>query len=150
MTPFGPAPASQSSLKLATVEPNSHVNRDPTDETRSFWKKLWNTHVPPKVKIFRWRLSHDILPTYGALARRHILTSPICPRCLSAEKTATYAVRDCSKAREVWAELPCKDKWLAPNELHVIQWLIKMVKPTPVAVFEEGLMLCWALWNKGT
>lgn len=33
-------------------------------------QKLWNLVVPPKMKIFMWRVMHDSLPTLENLRRR--------------------------------------------------------------------------------
>ncbi|XVF66077.1 hypothetical protein PTKIN_Ptkin10aG0005200 [Pterospermum kingtungense] len=103
--------------------------------------------VPPKVKVFGWKLSHDILPTYLALTKRRILSDPICPRCSVAEETTTHAIRDCAKARNIWAEAPCKNEWLAIGDSHPLQWLSAVAKKVSKESFEEGLMLCWAIWN---
>ena len=32
------------------------------------WKKLWKLRVPNKIKVFRWRVYHEILPTLVNLA----------------------------------------------------------------------------------
>ncbi|KAM1087432.1 hypothetical protein EV1_012981 [Malus domestica] len=36
------------------------------------WSKLWAARVPPKVKIYVWRIVHNILPTQLNLTRRHL------------------------------------------------------------------------------
>lgn len=39
-------------------------------QNRSFWKKLWQANVPPKVKNLMWRAVSKGLPTMSTLARR--------------------------------------------------------------------------------
>ncbi|KAM5560293.1 hypothetical protein ABKV19_021457 [Rosa sericea] len=36
-------------------------------QLRSYWNKLWQANVPPKVKVFTWRLLNGALPTRSAL-----------------------------------------------------------------------------------
>lgn len=35
----------------------------------SIWKSIWRAKVPPKVRIFIWKLSQDVIPTKVNLAR---------------------------------------------------------------------------------
>ena len=37
------------------------------------WAKLWNLHVPTKIKVFGWRACQDILPTRANLVKRKII-----------------------------------------------------------------------------
>lgn len=36
------------------------------------WSLIWKLVVPPKVKVFRWRVIHEFLPAKQILHRRHI------------------------------------------------------------------------------
>jgi hypothetical protein len=36
------------------------------------WSKLWNLDVLTKIKIFRWRVLHGLIPCQWILANRHI------------------------------------------------------------------------------
>ena len=43
------------------------------------WTRIWKLSVPPKVRVFWWRVVNGFLPTRGVLHRRHvepILLSP--------------------------------------------------------------------------
>lgn len=36
------------------------------------WKRIWKLDVPPKVKVFWWRVIHEFLPAKHVLHKRHI------------------------------------------------------------------------------
>ncbi|KAG8485709.1 hypothetical protein CXB51_019034 [Gossypium anomalum] len=66
---------------------------------RVFWKLTWKLQTLPKIKIFCWRLGHDILPTYENISgiRREVNSN--CPRCGTVMETLLHAMKDCPKAR---------------------------------------------------
>ena len=37
-----------------------------------YWQKLWKCKVPPKIRVFWWRVSHDFLPSRANLHRKHV------------------------------------------------------------------------------
>jgi len=45
------------------------------------WRKIWQLHVPNKVKVFFWQLAHNSLPVRRNLARRGVLIDTRCPVC---------------------------------------------------------------------
>ena len=53
----------------------------------SFWRKIWNLHIPNKIKLFTWRACQDILPTKDNLYHRHVLNTPTCRAYTLAPKT---------------------------------------------------------------
>ncbi|KAM7260659.1 hypothetical protein ACFE04_011332 [Oxalis oulophora] len=46
------------------------LNNDPPGKNITFWSKLWNLNMYPKLKIFAWKLSSEILPTKLALSKK--------------------------------------------------------------------------------
>lgn len=42
------------------------------------WNRVWKLGVPPKVKVFWWRVLQDFLPTKSVLHHRHIEPLPFC------------------------------------------------------------------------
>lgn len=43
------------------------------------WKTMWACDVAAKIKTFAWKTLLGVLPCYGVLANRHIITSSQCP-----------------------------------------------------------------------
>jgi hypothetical protein len=61
------------------------------DGQRPSWKLIWNSLVPPKVKVLAWKISRNAISTQTNLRRRHILASTLCPIC-GAEEEDTFHI----------------------------------------------------------
>ncbi|KAL9682248.1 hypothetical protein QQ045_014043 [Rhodiola kirilowii] len=58
----------------------------------AFWKKLWSSKVPNKIKVFCWRMFHNSLPDAMNLRRRGIDLDCRCKRCGFQNETALHVV----------------------------------------------------------
>ncbi|KAH1056918.1 hypothetical protein J1N35_034983 [Gossypium stocksii] len=54
---------------------------------RIFRRIIWNLKMLPKIKVFSWRIVHDILPTYDNIARIRQNFSTTSPRCKNNAET---------------------------------------------------------------
>lgn len=79
----------------------------------SFWKTVWNSKVPNKVKIFVWRACRDLLPTSSKLCQRKVIPSGVCQLCWKREETILLCLWDCKEAKKVWS--------LDPNFLSILK-----------------------------
>jgi hypothetical protein len=64
------------------------------------WTELWRTQVPPKVKMFLWRLAKQSLPTNDVRHHRHMAEDDRCQFCgekglLEACSCRLYDVQVC-------------------------------------------------------
>lgn len=75
-------------------------------EDNSRWKWLWKINVPPKVRTFLWRASHEIIPTRAALASRHVGTNPFCDFCNEEIETGAHLFFTCPFFAAIWTENP--------------------------------------------
>lgn len=64
----------------------------------SVWGKLWQLHIPNKIKVFGWRACHGILPTHDNLARKHVFEDSTCELCKRTGKSVLRALWECSVA----------------------------------------------------
>ena len=48
---------------------------------RSFWRKLWRTNIPNKIRTFGWKACQNILPTKMNLFQRKIIEDLTCDAC---------------------------------------------------------------------
>ena len=69
-----------------------------------WWRTLWSLHIPSKVKIFIWRVWHNILPVQTSLQRRGIVTPTLCTRCNEEPENLLHALLHCPAAMEVWMQ----------------------------------------------
>ncbi|KAL5158112.1 putative ribonuclease H protein [Glycine soja] len=61
------------------------------------WKLIWELEVPPRVKVFLWRLCSNCLPTKTNLRTRGIDCSFICPLCEHEIESTFHTVFSCSQ-----------------------------------------------------
>jgi hypothetical protein len=73
---------------------HSNASSDPS------WKKLWRQNVPPKVRVFWWRVLNDFMPSRANLHMRHIDPIANCDSCGADEETTLHALVECPSARE--------------------------------------------------
>jgi hypothetical protein len=56
---------------------------------RALWKGLWSLAVPPKIRMFAWKLSKHILPTKKNKHIRRMDMDACCSLCGNAPETAS-------------------------------------------------------------
>jgi hypothetical protein len=67
--------------------------------TSGDWKLIWQCPVPPKVRIFAWKLARNALATQVSMARRGMETLPTCTICGTEDETTFHAMLLCPHAR---------------------------------------------------
>ena len=66
------------------------------------WKLIWKLEVPPKVRIFWWRVMHEFLPAKQILHRRHIERIAACEVCGAERETIRHVLLECTMAKVFW------------------------------------------------
>ncbi|XP_058761309.1 uncharacterized protein LOC131634688 [Vicia villosa] len=67
-------------------------------------KVMWDLKLPPKIKVFTWRLFIDRLPTRDNLLKRGV-TSVVCPNCVmcgSSLESSSHIFFFCQEVKAVW------------------------------------------------
>jgi hypothetical protein len=83
------------------------------DGSRALYKEVWSAKVPPKVRIFAWRLLHDGLATQCNRMKCTLTDDATCLVC-GTEETAFHAVVRCTKAMALRNEM--RRHWSLPDE----------------------------------
>ncbi|XP_020272645.1 uncharacterized protein LOC109847817 [Asparagus officinalis] len=73
-----------------------------------WWSLIWQAVIPPKIRVFLWRLFYDALPTLVGLSCKGISVSPSYFLCSAAFETTLHIFTVCSFARLAWESL---DLW---------------------------------------
>lgn len=73
-----------------------------SEQNTWWWKRLWNLNIPPKVKVFLWRVFYNALLTASNLAKRRVLVDTICHRCIGGMKDLVHALFTCKKSLAIW------------------------------------------------
>lgn len=85
-------------------------------DDRPVFAMLWKLPVPPKVKLFLWRLFLNRLPTRSNLFDRGIqIQSTVCLLCSSTVETDVHLILNRRRMRPIWN---LSLQWL--NEMYVI------------------------------
>lgn len=77
----------------------------------------------PKIKVFSWRVGHEILRTYNkiSLCRQNFVMK--CPRCEAKEETFIHALKDCPSARAILTFGGLDNRLIEGNYSWCIDWL---------------------------
>jgi len=87
-------------LKLKHGETMQSSSSSPEGE-RKLWSNIWGVDIPPKVKIFAWKLSKNILPTKHNKLKRKQEVEDIYDICGMEQETCFHAVVSCCRASDL-------------------------------------------------
>lgn len=65
--------------------------------------KLWKTDIPPKIKMFWWKVIHNGLPVIENLVKRGCRIYDLCPICGEKAETMDHMMLQCRVAWEIWS-----------------------------------------------
>ncbi|KAM6564495.1 hypothetical protein CsatB_024493 [Cannabis sativa] len=137
------------SVKSGYYFANSLAEQQDTGSSNTYehwWSKFWKLQLPSKLRIFVWKVFHNVLPVASELNRRHIAASPYCPLCKLQQETIPHALFLCSRAKEVWkiSNLNLNFKLAASSSAE--EFLLYVSGHTSTLEFEQFLTLCWSIW----
>ena len=118
------------------------------NDEQKVWKALWRMKVPNKIKIFKWRACHGILPTRLNLAKRKIIVETVCPICLQSLENEVHVLWDYPATQDVWAGSQTKLQKCPLGQQDVLQlfdYLMHRLEPEEIELF---LVQAWMLWNQ--
>lgn len=84
---------------LDTARLREQVDEGPGSSGDEVWKGIWKLKVPPKVKVFWWRVLHEFLPARQILHCRHLEPIANCKVCGASEESIYHVLVECTVAR---------------------------------------------------
>lgn len=72
-----------------------------------WWKFLWSLKIPPKVRMFWWRMAHDIISTERNFLVHHVPLPGLCPFCHCRHESAKHALLKCPFCQD-----PLEGDWI--------------------------------------
>ena len=106
-----------------TTSPSSNTNGE-----RMVWKKLWALQLPPKVKVFAWKLAHNGLATQSNKVAHRMAKQSTCLIC-GREEDGHHAVLMCPHARTLRSAM--RKFWKLPSEDKLsfagYEWLLRLI-----------------------
>nr|XP_025703912.1 uncharacterized protein LOC112805796 [Arachis hypogaea] len=90
------------------------------------WEGIWNIKAPQKIKMFLWKVAHNIIPVRANLKKKSLLTNSVCPICAQEEETSEHTLLLCDWTRAVWFGSQSQCTPTNQNVRSVGQWLQQM------------------------
>jgi ribonuclease HI len=119
------------------------------DGTQQGFKCIWSAKVPPKVKVFAWRLCQDGLSTQSNRKTRGLEQCAMCQVCGREDEIGYHAVVCCPKAVALRYEL--RKGWRIPDEKHFRftgpDWLHHLLSTIDDDSRDNTLLLFWRAWH---
>lgn len=109
------------------------------------WLKIWNLSVPPKVKIFVWRMLQNCLPTLENLRSRFVEVYPICSVCHNHLESAEHALFFCSFAQSCWNSV--KVDVVSSPDLSVRSIMKEFFETKSSKEMEIICSVVWQIWD---
>jgi len=111
------------------------------------WNKLWKLKVPPKVKVFWWRVINEFLPTRQILHKKHIEPIANCDLCGADSESIRHVLMECSVAKSFWEYMKSTTGAKLPM-LHPDSWAFDLISCKGVAKQDQAVFLIgmYALW----
>lgn len=109
------------------------------------WGLVWKLKVPPKVRVFWWRVLQNFLPSKLELKRRHISQESYCELCGDPEEMVFHVVFSCPVAKRFWAEV----RGVSVPILHPRTWARDILHTNFSSVNTAAMVVCgaWSLWS---
>ncbi|CAL1398314.1 unnamed protein product [Linum trigynum] len=112
-----------------------------------FWKTLWKTHIPPKIRQFLWKVGRGILPVGRNLVEWMDDASTECPFC-GLPETQTHALRECSWIRRRWQAWEGKQLFELGEGKSSYEWLKEVWGKCPNDLIQKFSVVLWYLWKE--
>jgi hypothetical protein len=116
---------------------------------RDLWKIIWNAKVPPKVRVFAWKLATDTLGVQVLRYERNMEHLPTCQICGVEAETSHHAVMICTKAKALRQKM--RDTWYLPDEEKLKftgkDWVLILLNQVDTETRSKLMLLWWGSWH---
>lgn len=120
---------------------SSHPNMD-------WWKLIWKLSLPPKLRIFIWRASKDLIPTDANLLSRYVPTTGLCPLCKSGIASTSHCLIFCPLVKNLWKNTVFWNHLKRMHYAKFLDCLLLLVKVLKVVELEKFVFMVWAIWKE--
>ncbi|KAL5574849.1 hypothetical protein UlMin_016548 [Ulmus minor] len=109
--------------------------------------RLWGLGIPPKVKVFWWRVIHNILPTSFNLRAKHVPANPCCGLCGYSVDTTVHTLFLCPFIKPIWNNTDMAQCLQAAKGNYTWDVVIWASSCWSKEKFEVFALYVWQVWN---
>ena len=117
------------------------------DPRTPLWKRIWQLKIPPKIRIFSWKVCVNALPTMSNLRKRGVSTDGLCPVCGLEEETILHALCRCMAMKEVWRLWKDCQIDSGAESLDFSDIALKVLAASNLKDLEILFVVAWAIWH---
>jgi ribonuclease HI len=136
-------------LQLRHVDSIASTSSSSDEGERKLWQNVWSGQIPPKVKIFTWKLSQDTLPTRKNKHKRRLEDDSICNICGNGIEDSFHAVVQCPQAHALQHSM--HEHWTLPDENFFgysgDDWLLLLLQYMSAEQHDLVRLLFWRAWS---
>ncbi|KAF7825238.1 ribonuclease H [Senna tora] len=114
----------------------------------SRWGVLWGLSLPPKVKVFMWRLCHGAIASNLNVHRRGVQCDTCCFTCCDKVESETHLFLRCPKARELWFASPLGFFPTLDDQNSFRDWFWDRLAKDSNEIICWIALICWSIWKR--
>jgi hypothetical protein len=124
------------------------LNESDSSANSIWWNRLWKLRIPPKVRIFWWRVLNNFLPSKSELKRRHVAQEEFCEACGGKGESIFHVFVDCPLVVQFWKGVKGLMGYKLP-QLHQVSWARDLLSGKLCTSEEVVVFICgaWVLWS---
>lgn len=126
----------------------SHIHQSNTSYVHNWWTVLWSLPIPPNIKVFWWKLFHNIIPTGSNLQKHHVSVSSWCSFCFTSEDSTCHALFFCSAVKHIWKDNFIWKKIKHQRNCSAIDLCFWLLKHTSRIELAEFFYHAWLVWKE--
>ncbi|MBA0748046.1 hypothetical protein Gogos_004902 [Gossypium gossypioides] len=116
---------------------------------RAYWRIIWKLNTLLKIRVFTWRVGHEILPTNDKITSiRHGFLKD-CPRYSANAETLIHALKDCPNARTILTIGGLDNRLLMKDYACCINWIEDVMRVLDKKAVVDFFTTLWNSWNNG-
>ncbi|KAK6120349.1 hypothetical protein DH2020_045906 [Rehmannia glutinosa] len=113
-----------------------------------WWKGLWGIKVPPKIKIFWWRVAKDCIHSGVNLRAHHLPISGMCSLCNFHADTTLHSLFFCPIMKPLWKHQPFAALLKKAKYASTLDMCLWMFENQSIDEFEYFATFTWFLWKE--
>ncbi|PNT64330.1 hypothetical protein BRADI_4g27666v3 [Brachypodium distachyon] len=116
---------------------------------RPLWNMIWECAVPPKIKVFAWKLAKESLAVQVNRHHRFKKVLPICSICGVENEDGFHAAMSCTKAKALRESV--RSNWLLRSDSEMCNsgpdWVLMLLSKVAAVCRTHLLFLWWGAWH---